>query len=101
MPVMLIGIMQSLDNQCLAQPDDAILHVTILDEETHQATPASIHVSGKDGSTAGRPPEAIGVMYERNDRPEGYGYQPDSSFYANGQFSLYLELGDYKLTLST
>lgn len=100
MLAMLTGIMQSPANQCFAQADDAILHVTILDEETHHATPVRIHVSEKDGGTAGLPPEAIGVMYGRNDRPEGYGYQPDSSFYVNGLFSLNLEPGEYKLNLS-
>ncbi len=97
---MLISILLSPANQCLAQTDETILNITILDEETHHKTPARIHVSAKDGSTTGLPPEAIGVMYGRNDRPEGYGYQPDSSFYADGQFSLNLGLGDYELSLS-
>ena len=100
MPAMLACIVQLPANQCHAQTEDAILHVNILDEESHIITPARIHISSSDGKTAGLPPEAIGVMYGRNDRPEGYGYQPDSSFYVNGQFSLNLRPGDYTLTLS-
>ena len=94
------SLLQSPAYQCLGQGKKALLHVIILDEETQQQTPARVHVTNKDGNTAGLPPEAIGVMYGRDDRPEGYGYQPDSSCYVDGEFSLALEPGDYFLTLS-
>lgn len=100
LPAILLGIVQSPAYQCFGQAEKALLHVTILDEETQQPTPARVHVTKEDGSTAGLPPEAISVMYGRNDLPEGYGYQPDSSFYVDGEFSLALEPGDYFLTLS-
>ena len=87
-------------NQCLGQTKNTLLHVTILDEESQKPTPVRVHVTREEGSTVGLPPEAIGVMYGRNDRPEGYGYQPDSSFYVDGEFSLSLEPGKYFLTLS-
>ncbi|MEE9463348.1 MAG: CehA/McbA family metallohydrolase [Bacteroidales bacterium] len=100
MLAILFSILQSPTNQCLGQAEKALLHVTILDKETQQPTPVRVHVTKEDGSTAGLPPEAISVMYGRNDRPEGYGYQPDSSCYVDGEFSLALEPGDYFLTLS-
>lgn len=100
LPAILLGILQSPAFQSFGQNDKALLHVVILDEKTQQPTPARIHVTRKDGSTAGLPPEAIGVMYGRNDHPEGYGYQPDSSCYVDGEFSLALEPGEYLLTLS-
>ncbi len=96
----LISILQSPTNQCLGQAEKALLHVTILDKETQQPTPVRVHVTKEDGSTADLPAEAISVMYGRNDHPEGYGYQPDSSCYVDGEFSLTLEPGDYFLTLS-
>ena len=100
LPAILLGILQSPAYQCLAQADKAVLHVIILDEETQQPTPARVHVTNKNGSTAGLPPEAIGVMYGRDDYPEGYGCQPDSSCYVDGEFSLELKPGDYYLSLS-
>ncbi len=96
----LSGMFQFPVNHCLGQTEKFILHVTILDEKTQKPTPVRVHVSNKDGTTAGLPPEAISVMYGRNDHPEGYGYQPDSSCYVDGEFSLELEPGEYYLSLS-
>ncbi len=39
-------------------------------------------------------------MFGRNDRAEGYAYQPDSAFYVDGSFEVSLEPGSYQLTLS-
>jgi hypothetical protein len=96
----LTGFLPLSLGHCLGQAEKAVLHVTILDKETQAPTPVRIHVKKEDGSTAGLPPEAISVMYGRDDLPEGYGYQPDSSCYVDGAFSLALEPGDYFLTLS-
>jgi hypothetical protein len=96
----LSGILQLTSNQCLGQEEHALLHVIILDKETNERIPVRVRVTRKDGSIAGLPPEAIGVMYGRNDLPEGYGYQPDSSCYVDGAFSLALEPGNYSLSLS-
>ena len=76
------------------------LHVSILDKETGQPTPVRVHIKDQDGYVAPLPPEAISVMYGRNDLPEGYGYQPDSSFYVDGTFTLELERGSYQISLS-
>jgi len=100
LPAILLGIMQAHAYQNHAQVNKTLLHVIILDEETEQPTPVRVHVTDKNGNTAGLPGEAIGVMYGRNDLPEGYGYQPDSSYYVNGEFSLVLEPGEYFLSLS-
>jgi hypothetical protein len=94
------AMIQCPANQCLAQTESHILHVTVLDQESLQPTPVRVRVTDEDGHVAGLPPEAIGVMYGRNDRPEGYGYQPDSSCYVDGEFSLSLAPGRYNLTLS-
>ena len=61
----------------------SILHVSVLDKETGQATPVRVHIVNQDGHVAPLPPEAISIMYGRNDLPEGYGYQPDSSLTAS------------------
>jgi hypothetical protein len=100
MPAILLGILQSHAYQSFGQNEKALLHVIILDDETQQPTPARIHVTRRDGITAGLPPEAISVLYGRDDHPEGYGYQPDSSCYVDGGFSLVLKPGEYFLSLS-
>ena len=46
------------------------------------------------------PTEAVGVMYGLWDHEDGYGFQPDSSFYVGGSFRLALPPGTYQLTLS-
>lgn len=90
----------ALTGQCCCQSGPALLHVLVLDEGTQQPTPVRVRVTRENGHTAGLPPEAIGVMYGRDDLPEGYGYQPDSSCYVDGECSLALEPGNYYLTLS-
>ena len=87
-------------SQCLAQTEHHTLQVTVLDQETRQPTPVRVRLTGEDGHSAVLPQEAIGVMYGRRDRPEGYAYQPDSSFYVNGDFTIALAPGNYILTLS-
>ena len=66
----------------------SMLHVSVLDKVTGQPTPVRVHIMNEDGYVAPLPPEAIGVMYGRDDLPEGYGYQPDSSFYVDGTLPL-------------
>ncbi|GAB3246624.1 hypothetical protein GCM10027347_01590 [Larkinella harenae] len=46
------------------------------------------------------PKQAIGVMYGLWDHADGFGFQPDSSFYVNGRFQLALPPGTYQLSLS-
>jgi hypothetical protein len=46
------------------------------------------------------PEEAVAVMYGLWDHADGYGFQPDSAFYVNGNFGLDLPPGEYSLSLS-
>ncbi|MCK5469274.1 MAG: hypothetical protein KAI99_12210, partial [Cyclobacteriaceae bacterium] len=57
-------------------------------------------ITDVDGNATPLPNEVISVMYGRDDKPEMYGYQPDSSFYVDGSFSIDLEEGNYQITLS-
>lgn len=84
--LMLPCMLQSPANQSLAQANKALLQVVILDRETQEQTPVRVHLTMGNGTTAGLPPEAISVMYGRNDHPEGYGSLPDSSFYVDGEY---------------
>ena len=96
----MICFLQFLTIPCLAQTTNSTLHVTILDKESGQPTPVRVHIKGENGWVAPLPEEAIGVMYGPNDLPVGFGYQPDSSFYVDGEFSLELDRGSYQISLS-
>ena len=65
-----------------------------------ELTPARIRISDSNGNIVGLPAEVISIMYGRDDRPERYSYQPDSSFYVDGHFHLDLKPGTYKIWLS-
>ncbi len=78
----------------------ANLKMQIIDESTGITTPVRVRILDADGFAAPLPKEAIGVMFGRNDRAEGYAYQPDSAFYVDGSFEVSLEPGSYQLTLS-
>ena len=78
----------------------ARLRVVILDGETGQPTPARVRLVDDAGRSTPLPAEAVAVMYGHWDHADGYGYQPDSSFYVPGTFALDLPAGRYHLALS-
>lgn len=89
------------------------LAVTIVDATTGEATPARVRLLSGDKSALtpngalavsasgfGAPPEAISVLYGRDDRAEGYVLQQDGSFYVDGSFVMNLPPGEYQLEIS-
>ncbi|WP_020594599.1 CehA/McbA family metallohydrolase [Spirosoma panaciterrae] len=74
--------------------------VTILDAETSKPTPVRVRLTQNGHPVAQLPAEAIAVMYGLWDHEDGYGFQPDSSFYIAGRFRVSLPPGTYELTLS-
>lgn len=76
------------------------LSVTIQDAETGNQTPVRIKLTDWQGRHTDLPDDAIAVMYGRDDISEGYGFQPDSAFYADGTFSLDLQPDVYDLTIT-
>jgi hypothetical protein len=76
------------------------LAVTVLDAETGRPTPVRVRLTAADGSVAAVPPEAIAVMYGRNDQAEGFASQPDGAFYVEGPFEIDLAPGAWRLSLS-
>ena len=75
------------------------LSVTILDENK-DPTPVRVRVVDTIGNVVGLPAEVISIMYGRDDRPERYSYQPDSSFYVDGYFRMDLQPGAHTISLS-
>lgn len=86
------------------------LRVTIVDATTGQPTPVRVRITAADGvpiskptlgqlampgDVLGVPPEALAIMYGRDDIADGYGTQPDGAFYVDGAFTLSLPPGTY------
>lgn len=76
------------------------LAVSVRDYGTGKQTPARITLTDRQGRHTRLPDEALSVMYGRDDRAEGYGYQPDSSFYVDGKFNVELSPGVYKMSIT-
>lgn len=82
----------------LAQPGH--LRVTIKEAATGRPTPVRVKITQSGKPISFIPDEAIAVMYGLWDHADGYAFQPDSSFYVAGQFSLKLPPGTYQMVLS-
>jgi len=76
------------------------VEIQILDATTKRPTPARIRITQHNRVVPLLPNEAVAVMYGLWDHEDGYAYQPDSSFYVGGTFSLDLPPGTYQLALS-
>jgi hypothetical protein len=95
--------------------NDGTLEVTIVDAGTSEATPVRVRITDAagvavsqpalgsiavPGEVLGVPPEAIAIMYGRNDSNDGFGTQPDGAFYVEGTFTVALPPGDYRIDVS-
>lgn len=94
---------------------DGTLRVTIVDAATDRLTPVRVRITDAAGVPVGRvprgvlalpgdtlgvPPEALAIMYGRDDVADGFATQPDGAFYVDGGFSLRLPPGVYDIALT-
>lgn len=82
------------------QPSLNAVQFIIIDSSTGEKTAARIRVTMNGSSVKTSPPQSSKVMYGMWDHADGYQFQPDSSFYVDGNFSLELETGDYEIMIS-
>ncbi len=83
------------------QAQDGALKVSIVDAATGRPTPARIRLLDEDGKRPDKAPEgAVGVLWGRNDRAEGYYFASGDAFYAGGSFRAALHPGRWRLTVS-
>lgn len=78
----------------------AHLNVRVIDAQTNNLTPVRVRFTDIHGNIPPAPKESVAIMYGRWDRAEGYEFQPDSSFYTNGEFNMELPGGEYEILLS-
>ncbi len=76
------------------------LFVDVRDAHTGKPTPARVRITRAGKPIKAVPAQAVAVSYGLWDHADGYAFQPDSSFYVSGSFSLTLPPGVYQLALS-
>jgi hypothetical protein len=81
-------------------PATGRLEVQVTDAATSRPTPARVRLTWQGRPLKQLPQAAVAVMYGLWDHADGYGFQPDSSFYTAGSFQLELPPGTYQLSLS-
>lgn len=97
--VFLVALLESVPTR--AQPvQSGQLQVEIVAGKTGKPTPVRVRLTRAGQVVKLLPQQAIGVMYGLWDHADGFGFQPDSSFYVNGSFRLALPPGTYELALS-
>lgn len=74
--------------------------MVVVDAHTGKPTSVRVRLTRAGRSVPIPPAEAIAVSYGLWDHADGYAFQPDSSFYVAGAFSLTLPPGTYRLVLS-
>jgi predicted RecA/RadA family phage recombinase len=94
---------------------DGALRVEVIDAATGQPTPVRVRIRDAagvpiskptlgqltmPGKALGIPPEAVAIMYGRDDIADGYATQPDGAFYADGRFTVTLPAGDYQVDVT-
>lgn len=95
--------------------NEGTLHITVVDAASSRPTPVRVRITDEAGTpiskpvlgviavpgdVLGVPPEAIAVMYGRNDINDGFGTQPDGAFYVEDTFTVALPPGDYHVEVS-
>ncbi|WP_461066063.1 CehA/McbA family metallohydrolase [Spirosoma horti] len=75
------------------------LQISVRDAQTGKQTPLRARLTQDGRPVKTLPKEASAVSYGLWDHADGYAYQPDSSFYVPGKFTLRLRPGTYQLTL--
>lgn len=96
-PFFVISFFITLNGLC--QSSNSTIDVKIVDG-SDAPTPSRVKITDSNNNVVALPPEVISIMYGRDDRPERYSYQPDSSFYVDGRFHLDLKPGNYTIWLS-
>lgn len=83
-----------------ARAQKAHLNVQVMDAQTGELTPVRVKLTDINGQIPPAPDEAVAIMYGPWDHARGYEFQPDSSFYVDGEFNKKLPEGEYELSLS-
>ena len=83
-----------------SQKPASFLKVKVTEQNSDNPTPVQVKITDSNGNVTTLPKQVISIMYGQDDRPQRYSYQPDSSFYVDGIFSINLKEGTYNIHLS-
>lgn len=115
LPIGAAVVFASLYLYAAAAATDGTLRVTVVESQSSAPTPVRVRITDAQGrpiskaplgalampgEALGVPPEALAIMWGRDDRADGYATQPDGAFYVDGAFEVKLPSGDYVLTLT-
>lgn len=84
----------------IAAEGSSKLVVEISDAATGLPTEARVRITHLNGKLAEVEEVGIGVMYGRNDKAEGFAFQPDGAFYVDGGFEMNIAPGSYRMTVT-
>lgn len=76
------------------------IHLIFEDSLSREVIPVRLRLTQNNHVVKELPEAAIGVMYGHWDHADGFGFQPDSSFYIDGTVEMELSPGQYHLTVS-
>jgi hypothetical protein len=93
-------VAQNSDTEAVASNRVGMITVNIFDHLSQKPTPVRVRLTKNNRVVKTLPKQAIAVMYGLWDHADGYGFQPDSSFYVAGTFDLPLPEGKYSIVLS-
>ncbi len=94
-PLFLVALIHSAqENQ------NATLRVRIADREVRRSIPARVLLLDEQGDAVTAVEGVVAAMWGRQDRAEGFAFQPDGAFYVDGEFSAIVPPGAYEISVS-
>jgi hypothetical protein len=97
--ILFVGII-SANLSAQSKLENGLVRVLIEDSVTGHKVAARIRLTFKGHVIKTLPKNVAAVMYGHWDHADGFAFQPDSSFYADGQCELQLPAGEYELYVS-
>lgn len=101
LPCLIIStLVLSAGNSYAQKTGPGRVHIIVKDADTKLNTAVRVRITHNGYVVNVVPRQAAAVMYGLWDHADGYGFQPDSSFYTEGNFEADLPAGNYHISLS-
>lgn len=93
-PLFLVALIHSAQEN-----REATLRVRIADSEVRSPVAARVRLLDSNSKPVTTIEGAVGAMWGRQDRAEGFAFQPNGFFYADGEFAANVRPGDYTVSI--